>query len=335
MIENFPGTRYMGSKEKLIPYLSDVFENLEFDSAQDMMSGTGVVSYLLKKMNKEVQSNDYMYMNHIISKGLIENSHSKLDKQLTYKLLSPNNSNLFVTQTFPGLYYSEEDCLMIDSINNNINEIENEFQFSLAKAALIRSCIKKRPRGIFAYTGIKYQDGRRDLKLSIADHFAENIVKMNKAVFDNKKQSISLNMDYKNLSNEVDLVYLDPPYFSPLSDNEYVRRYHFVEGLAKDWRDVEIQPHTKTKKFKSYPSDFSRLESTKKAFEFIVNKYRESHIVISYSSNSLPGKDFFIQLFSSYNRQLDIIEVDYRYNFANQHRNVKNKVIEYIMVSKR
>jgi len=27
-----------------------------------------------------------------------------------------------------------------------------------------------------------------------------------------------------------DLVYIDPPYYSPYSDNEYVRRYHFVDG---------------------------------------------------------------------------------------------------------
>lgn len=54
-----------------------------------------------------------------------------------------------------------------------------------------------------------------------------------------------------------DLVYIDPPYYSPLSDNEYVRRYHFVEGLARDWKGVEIQENTVTKKFKSYPTPFS------------------------------------------------------------------------------
>ena len=33
----------------------------------------------------------------------------------------------------------------------------------------------------------------------------------------------------------------DPPYYSKYSDNEYVRRYHFIEGLVKNWKDVEIQ----------------------------------------------------------------------------------------------
>ena len=65
---------------------------------------------------------------------------------------------------------------------------------------------------------------------------------VNKAVFDNGKQNRSRHGDAMDLRVEhAGLVYIDPPYYSPLSDNEYVRRYHFVEGLARDWKDVEIQ----------------------------------------------------------------------------------------------
>lgn len=80
---------------------------------------------------------------------------------------------------------------------------------------------------------------------------------VNNAVFDNHKTNKSVNGDAMALEVEKpDLVYIDPPYYSPLSDNEYVRRYHFIEGLARDWKGVEIQEHTKTKKFKSYPTPF-------------------------------------------------------------------------------
>ena len=50
-------------------------------------------------------------------------------------------------------------------------------------------------------------------------------------------------------SNKIDMVYMDPPYYSLHSDNEYVRRYHFVEGIACGWQGVEMQWNTKTKKF--------------------------------------------------------------------------------------
>ena len=59
----------------------------------------------------------------------------------------------------------------------------------------------------------------------------------------------------------------------PLSDNEYVRRYHFIEGLARDWKGVEIQEHTQTKKFKSYPTPFS---TRKGAADSLTNCLRSS-----------------------------------------------------------
>lgn len=115
-------------------------------------------------------------------------------------------------------------------------------------SALIRACIKKRPRGIFTYTGNRYNDGRRDLKITLQEQFLEAVDIINKSVFDNGRENISINMDAMSIHDiNPDLVYIDPPYYSPLSDNEYVRRYHFVEGLSRDWDGVEIQAHTKTK----------------------------------------------------------------------------------------
>ena len=40
-----------------------------------------------------------------------------------------------------------------------------------------------------------------------------------------------------------DLVYIDPPYYSPLSDNEYVRRYHLSSwheiGKVSKYRKIQ------------------------------------------------------------------------------------------------
>lgn len=115
-------------------------------------------------------------------------------------------------------------------------------------AALIRACTKKRPRGIFTYTGDRYNDGRRDLKKSLEQQFLEAVESINNAIFDNGCENKSKNGDAMKVKiKHPDLVYIDPPYYSPLSDNEYVRRYHFVEGLARDWKGVEIQENTVTK----------------------------------------------------------------------------------------
>jgi DNA adenine methylase len=121
-----------------------------------------------------------------------------------------------------------------------------------------------------------------------------------------------------------------------LSDNEYVRRYHFTEALARDWQGVEIQHHTKTKKIRNYPSPFRSELGCLKAVGEIVDRYRHSAIVISYSSNSLPTAADMLAQLRRHGRKGSVVEVDHRYSFANQ-RNaknpVRNKVKELIFVA--
>lgn len=131
------------------------------------------------------------------------------------------------------------------------------------------------------------------------------------------------------------LVYIDPPYYSPLSDNEYVRRYHFVEGLARDWVDVEIQEHTLTKKFKSYPTPFSSRSGAHDAFDRLFKRHRESVLLVSYSSNSQPTLEEMVALMSKYKRHVEVVPVNHRYSFGNQGHKVgdnKNQVLEYLFV---
>ena len=71
------------------------------------------------------------------------------------------------------------------------------------------------------------------------------------------------------------MVYIDPPYYSKLSDNGYVRRYHFLEGIVKSWKDVNIQENSIVKKFKNYPSMFDTLKGSETAIELLINGAEE------------------------------------------------------------
>ena len=50
----FPTTRYMGSKNKILPYIRDITREFDFSSAIDLFSGSGIVSYMLKSEGKSV-----------------------------------------------------------------------------------------------------------------------------------------------------------------------------------------------------------------------------------------------------------------------------------------
>ena len=181
----------------------------------------------------------------------------------------------------------------------------------------------------------RYDDGRKDLQTSLKDHFLDAVAVINDAVFDNNQKNLSRRGDAMTIRSRPDLVYMDPPYYSTQSDNEYVRRYHFVEGIACDWQGVEMQWHTKTKKFKSYPTPFSTKTGAHSAFDRLFNKFKDSILIVSYSSNSLPTLDEMVALMAKYKQHVEVISIDYRYSFGNQAHKVnnnKNAAQEYLFV---
>lgn len=336
-VSHYPSTRFMGSKSKLLSPIWSIASQFNFTTAVDLFSGSGIVGYMFKAEGKSVISNDYMAMSAVFAKAMVENNKITLPKGEAEKLLIPERpTDHFVANTFKGLYYSDSENDLIDILRTNIATIRDPYKHAIAMSALIRACIKKRPRGIFTYTGQRYNDGRKDLRKSLAQQFLEAVESINHAIFDNGKENRSKHGDAMELRIEhPDLVYIDPPYYSPLSDNEYVRRYHFVEGLARDWNGVEIQENTQTKKFKSYPTPFSTRKGAADAFDLLFKKFADSIIIVSYSSNSLPTKDEMLTLIAKHKGHVEVVPVNYRYSFGNQGAKVnnnKNKVQEYLFV---
>ena len=335
-VSAYPPTRFMGSKSKLLSEIWSVASQFKFDTAVDLFAGSGIVGYMFKSQGKRVISNDYMAMSATFAKAMIENNSVVLSIEEAEKLLIEQRaSNHFVAETFQGLYYKDEENNLIDVLRTNIAAIRDPYKRAIAMTSLIRACTKKRPRGIFTYTGERYNDGRKDLQKTLAQQFLEAVEAVNKAVFDNGQQNRARHGDAMELRVEqADLVYIDPPYYSPLSDNEYVRRYHFVEGLARDWQGVEIQQHTLTKKFKSYPTPFSTRNGAADAFDRLFKKFANSILIVSYSSNSLPTQDGMVAIISKYKKHVAVIPVDYKYSFGNQGKakTHRNSVQEYLFV---
>jgi len=334
--QKYPSTRYMGSKRKLLTHIRDVICQFDCESVLDLFSGSGVVGYMLKAEGKRVISNDYMALGSTLSKAMIENNTRKLDLSVAEKLmLPPANNDHFVRDTFQGLYFSDEENTLIDNIRINSKKIRNPYDRAIAIAALTRACTKKRPRGIFTYTGYRYDDGRNDLKISLHVHFLNAVSVINDSVFDNFKDNKSKRQDALKIREVADVVYMDPPYYSLCSDNEYVRRYHFVEGIACDWENVEMQMETKTKKFKNYPTPFSTKKGVYDAFDQLFKKHRKSILVVSYSSNSLPTMKEMVSIMSRYKSNVEVVSLDHRYSIGNQNSSVannKNSAQEYLFI---
>ncbi len=210
----YPPTRFMGSKSKLLSEIWSVASQFKVNTVVDLFSGSGIVGYMFKAQGKAVVSNDYMVMSATFTKAMVENNSVTLPLEEAKELLvAHKESDHFVASTFKGLYYTDEENDLIDTLRTNIAAIKDQYKHAIAMTALIRACTKKRPRGIFTYTGQRYNDGRKDLQKTLAQQFLEAVEAVNKAVFDNGQINRSKQGDAMDLRVEqADLVYIDPPY---------------------------------------------------------------------------------------------------------------------------
>ncbi len=337
-IRSFPDTKYMGSKQAILPEIMQALSSIEFDSALDAFSGSACVSYALKQMGKRIVANDFLEFAYNIAKATVENNNVKLTPKTIEFLLEPNSkAGTFVRDTYKNLYFCEEDCAFIDNTYANIKELADATEQSIAMAALCRACMKKRPRGIFTFTGKKGWDGRRDLRISMARQFIDAIRLFNACVFDNGRKNIATCLDVFETSAEgIDLVYIDTPYISPHSDCDYTRRYHFVEGLCSYWSKVAIQYETTTKKIRSYKTAFCSAKTVIAAFERLFYHFRECKLAVSYSSNGIPGRDEMIELLKETKSKVQVVEIPHKYSFGNQRHKVgnnNNSVTEYLFIA--
>ena len=334
----YPELRYMGSKKRLLPWIHQVLDGLDFGTALDPFAGTGCVAYLIKAMGRRVIAADFLNFSSIVARATVENSNQRLDGKAIKALIdkTPNIDN-FIERTFAGVFFTVEDLRFLDRVSGNIRQLENPYHQALAFASLFRSCLKRQPRGVFTVSGdlSRYDDGRRDLKLSLEEHFLEQIQVFNAAVFDNGRQNRAFRADVFELPHrKVDLVYLDPPYVPRADDNCYIKRYHFLEGLSCYWQGLPVDTSTKVKKIAKRYTPFSYRRTALAAFDRMFARFAKSTIVLSYSSNGYPDLAQLEALLRKYKRTICIFEKPHRYHFGTHDAVERASVNEYLIVGR-
>jgi DNA adenine methylase/adenine-specific DNA-methyltransferase len=181
-----------------------------------------------------------------------------------------------------------------------------------------------------------YKDGRRDESLALRQHFLESVAAYNSVVFDNGRKNRATRGDVLAADTQVDLVYMDPPYVPRADDNCYVKRYHFLEGLASYWQDAgtEIVASSRVKKIAKRYTPFSYRRTAADAFDQMLKRFRESTLALSYSSNGYPDLDVIREIMLRYKRTVDVEERDHRYHFGTHGKVAAERatVREYLII---
>ena len=292
----------------------------------------------MKAMGKQVAASDFLNFPVVLASATVANSKHQLSTQSVAELLAlaPHAPD-FIEKTFSGVFFAPEDLRFLDRVSANICLLANPAEAAIARAALIRSCLKKQPRGVFTVSGdlSRYDDGRRDLRLTIEEHFLEQVAAFNRVVFDNGRQSTASRGDVFSLApTQPDLVYLDPPYVPRSDDNCYIKRYHFLEGLSCYWQGLPVMQATKVKKTHKQHTVFGYRKTAADAFDRMFRRYQNSIIVLSYSSNGYPDLDVLMSLIRRYKRHVTVHQKQHRYHFGTHSAVDRATVQEYLIVGR-
>jgi DNA adenine methylase/adenine-specific DNA-methyltransferase len=292
----------------------------------------------MKAMGKRVSASDFLNFPVVLAKATLVNGKHRLDgPAMAHLLARPLFAPDFIARTFGGIFYKPEDLRFLDQVSANIETLESPQQQAMARAALLRSCLKKQPRGVFTISGdlSRYDDGRRDLRISIEEHFLEQAEAFNRVVFDNRRRNTARHADVFTLKpRNIDLVYLDPPYVPKSDDNCYIKRYHFLEGLSCYWKGLTIMDKTKVKKIEKPFTPFSYRHTALEAFDRMFRIFQDSTIVLSYSSNGFPDRETLEALMRRYKPRVTTHEKPHKYHFGTHKAVERADVQEYLIVGR-
>lgn len=327
----------MGSKYRLLPHLAEVFDEVGGTTALDAFSGSGVVSYLLKHQGFSVHSNDYLSFPGTIASSAVVNQRVQLSHALTAEICGPaKDDRRFILDTFEGVFFTREDLAFLDSAWSHIACLRGH-ERDIAIASLCLAAARKQPRGVFTISGdlSHYDDGRRDLSLSLREHFVERVHDYNAAVFDSGEGHRVTSLEVADLpQNRYDVVYLDPPYAPPRDDNDYTKRFHFLEGLSRYWVGDTVMAETKTRKLPKRVTPFSSKRTIVEGFRELFKKFHESTIVLSYSSNALPDRETLLGLLREFKSDVQVRAIPHTYHYGTHRTAERRKVDEYLFIGR-
>ncbi len=310
----FPATRYQGSKRKRVGWIWEQVYQLEFESVLDVFGGTGIVSHLFKNAGKQVSYNDYLTFNYNIGLGLIENREVILMEDEINLILTRDKSIPypdFIQRTFQNIYFTDDENVWLDYVVYNIDHLLlNPYKRALARFALFQACIIKRPYNLFHRANLYMRTAeversfgnKKTWDTPFETHFRSFIAEANQSVFDNKQENSALQCDALDTPTGFDLVYLDPPYLNAKGIGvDYHDFYHFLEGLVNyDSWEGRIDYRSRHRRLQPEKSPWNTSSRIAEAFKQVIERHKDSILVISYRDDGIPTKEQLLGILRQY-----------------------------------
>lgn len=338
-----PVTRYYGSKRKLVESIWSALEehNIQFESVLDLFGGTGILSYYMLSKGKQVIYNDIFLFNCKLAEALLNTPRYTFEEDDAINLFNTIDGKKYkevIQKNFEGIYYTSEENEIIDIVTQNIQSLPYNMQAS-AYYILMQSCMIKRPFNLFHRNNLNLRLNHTKSKFgnkvtwekTFQDLFIKFTKELNEFQFLEQQPIQILNSSALNCNAQADLVYIDPPYFNNKGQVvSYHSRYHFLEGLVNyDKIEEHIDLNKKNKEILIKKNkEFECKQTFLDELDILIEKYQDSIIVLSYTSNGYPTMEDLQEVMGRHKENVELVSLG-KHSFA---LNRDNKGREEVLV---
>jgi adenine-specific DNA-methyltransferase len=243
---------------------------------------------------------DTLRSNCVILRGFLPSGPRVPSLMNKLNAISPTRG--YISASYAGTYFTEENCGRMDAIREEIARLQADGEITGAEHdALLASFLLAADR--VANTLGQYDaflknigaDGRIGGRHVVDERVKTPFVlKMLWPLPDTLLKVIEGDMIALAPMIEADVAYYDPPY----NGRQYCDNYHVLENLAR-WEKPAL--YGKTRKFDraGLRSPFSRKSRAAGALQQLLAGTRAAHVFLSYSSEGILSRDEILAILSS------------------------------------
>ncbi len=343
LIAQFPSTRYYGSKRKLLGWIYGRLGPIRFDTVLDAFGGTGSVSLLFKVMNKQLTYHDGFRFNEDVARTVLASRPALTREEVTATLNGVEPCAGVVSKYFDGVFFKNDENAWLDGFVGLLAaKPTTPNEQALLRYLAYQACMKKRPFNLFHRANLGLRTNSRvkrsfgnavTWERSFAEHALQAYDQLARIPEMPHQPVIVLPAgDAATIAPGYDLVYIDPPYISRedrYNRDDYWRRYHFLEGLArpKQWaRRIDLSSDIRLSAPSPWFAEWGRVATFKDRLFSFIDKHRHSIVALSYVSGAVPSENEIMAHFETRFAQVSV------HSAAHHHALSKSRKRELLFV---
>lgn len=329
---------YIGSKFQLIDWLFETMKlhvpSFENKKIADLFSGTGIVSYFLRKEKAITISNDAELYSYYITRSFSEccytDSCKDIIETINKELKEGKKETGFITKNYSPyedcerMFFTIDNAQKIDYIRKRIEEFTTDFNdktFLIASLLYSADSISNVP----AVYGCYLKNFKDKAKKVI------ELIPIHNYKTPPQEGCKTYNEDVLKLSVDADIVYLDPPY----NQRQYSKNYFPLNIIAKhpDEQEQEELKGVTGIPEGCFTSSFCRKgKPVEESFDKLFSSLKTKWLFLSYNSESIVSKEKMTEIMSKYG-SVTVYEQDYK-RFKSFKYNKDTDIQEYLFCLK-